>query len=73
VRSIAAAMEQQQSNVAEINGKMGELTGIGQANASAATEIAATMLDLSRLAEETRGKVALFKTTSDDTQAATAP
>jgi methyl-accepting chemotaxis protein len=64
-RSIAAAMEQQQSNVAEINGKMGELTGIGQANASAATEIAATMLDLSRLAEETRGKVALFKTTGN--------
>jgi methyl-accepting chemotaxis protein len=71
-RSIAAAMEQQQSNVAEINGKMGELTGIGQANASAATEIAATMLDLSRLAEETRGKVALFKTTSD-TKTAAAP
>jgi methyl-accepting chemotaxis protein len=70
-RSIAAAMEQQQSNVAEINGKMGELTGIGQANASAATEIAATMQDLSRLAEETRGKVARFKTTSD-TQAASA-
>jgi methyl-accepting chemotaxis protein len=63
-QSIAVAMEQQRTNVAEINGKMGELTGIGQANASAATEIAATMQDLSRLAEETRTKVAQFNTTS---------
>jgi methyl-accepting chemotaxis protein len=72
-RSIATAMEQQQTNVAEINGKMGELTLIGQANASAATEISATMHDLSRLAEETRIKVAQFKTagsTTNDPQAA---
>ena len=66
-QSIAAAMEQQQTNVAEINGKMGELTGIGQANASAASEISTTMQDLSRLAEETRAKVAQFKMTGNDT------
>jgi len=66
-QSIAAAMEQQQTNVAEINGKMGELTGIGQANASAASEISTTMQDLSRLAEETRAKVAQFKMTDNDT------
>ena len=66
-QSIAAAMEQQQTNVAEINGKMGELTGIGQANASAASEISTTMQDLSRLAEETRSKVAQFKMTGNET------
>jgi methyl-accepting chemotaxis protein len=66
-QSIAAAMEQQQTNVAEINGKMGELTGIGQANASAASEISTTMQDLSRLAEETRAKVAQFKMTGNNT------
>jgi methyl-accepting chemotaxis protein len=66
-QSIAAAMEQQQTNVAEINGKMGELTGIGQANASAASEISTTMQDLSRLAEETRMKVAQFKMGGNDT------
>jgi methyl-accepting chemotaxis protein len=66
-QSIATAMEQQQTNVAEINGKMGELTGIGQANASAATEISATMQDLSRLAEETRTKVAQFKMSGSNT------
>jgi len=66
-QSIAAAMEQQQTNVAEINGKMGELTGIGQANASAASEISTTMQDLSRLAEETRTKVAQFKMTGNNT------
>jgi methyl-accepting chemotaxis protein len=60
-------MEQQQTNVAEINGKMGELTGIGQANASAASEISTTMQDLSRLAEETRAKVAQFKMADNDT------
>ena len=66
-QSIAAAMDQQQANVTEINGKMGELTEIGQANASAASEISTTMQDLSRLAEETKAKVAQFKTAEDDT------
>ncbi|CAN5668522.1 hypothetical protein BH10PSE6_BH10PSE6_26290 [soil metagenome] len=65
-QSIAAAMDQQQANVAEINDKMGELTEIGQANASAASEISTTMQDLSRLAEETKAKVAQFKTAEDD-------
>ena len=65
-QSIATAMEQQQGNVAGINGKMGELTEIGQANASAASEISTTMQDLSRLAEETKVKVARFKTTGED-------
>ena len=46
---------------------MGELTGIGQANASAASEISTTMQDLSRLAEETRVKVAQFKMSGNNT------
>ena len=65
-QSIAAAMDQQQANVTEINDKMGELTKIGQANASAASEGGTTMKDLSRLAEETKAKVAQFKTAEDD-------
>jgi methyl-accepting chemotaxis protein len=63
-RSIATAMEQQKANVTEITDKMGALTGIAQANASAASEITSTMRDLSRLAEDTRAKVARFKTAS---------
>ncbi|MND05118.1 hypothetical protein D3C83_257160 [compost metagenome] len=45
---------------------MGELTEIGQANASAASEISTTMQDLSRLAEEIKVKVAQFRTAGDD-------
>jgi methyl-accepting chemotaxis protein len=60
-RTIATAMEQQKENVTEIHGKMAELTGIGQANASAASEITATMRDLSRLAEDTRMKLTRFR------------
>jgi methyl-accepting chemotaxis protein len=63
-RSIASAMEQQKINAMEIHGKMAELAEIGQANASAASEIATTMRDLSRLAEETRGKVTRFRAVS---------
>jgi methyl-accepting chemotaxis protein len=57
-------MEQQKINAMEIHGKMAELAEIGQANASAASEIATTMRDLSRLAEETRGKVTRFRAVS---------
>jgi methyl-accepting chemotaxis protein len=69
-RSIATAMEQQKANVTEITDKMGALTGIAQANASAASEITSTMRDLSRLADETRAKVARFKTTGAATSGA---
>ena len=55
IGAIATAMEQQQATVADINENVGELNlGIGQSNATAAEEITATMLDLSRLAERTR-------------------
>jgi methyl-accepting chemotaxis protein len=58
--AIATAMEQQQVAVADVNKNVGELTRIGQSNATAAEEITATMLDLSRLADATRVSVDEF-------------
>jgi methyl-accepting chemotaxis protein len=60
--SIATAMSEQQVTVTDINHNVTELTRIGQANATAAEEISATMLDLARLAEKTRRAVEEFKT-----------
>lgn len=59
--SIATAMEEQQAAVSDINASLTELTRIGQSNATAAEEITATMLDLSRLADHTRGEVDKFR------------
>ena len=59
--SIATAMEEQQAAVSDINSSLTELTRIGQSNATAAEEITATMLDLSRLADHTRGEVDKFR------------
>ena len=61
IGAIATAMEEQQATIAGINENVGELTRIGQSNATAAEEITATMLDLSRLAERTRIEVDEFK------------
>jgi methyl-accepting chemotaxis protein len=61
VGAIAGAMEQQQMTVRGINTNVAELTRIGQSNATAAEEITATMLDLSKLAERSRGDVDEFK------------
>lgn len=61
IGAIATAMEQQQATVSGINENVGELTRIGQSNATAAEEITATMLDLSRLAERTRLDVDEFE------------
>ena len=55
--SIAVAMEQQQATVSSINDRVGTLTRIGQSNATSAEEITVTMIDLSRLASETRAAV----------------
>ncbi len=55
--SIAVAMEQQQAMVTQINERVTTLTRIGQSNATSAEEIAVTMVDLSKLASETRGAV----------------
>jgi methyl-accepting chemotaxis protein len=53
----AIAMEQQQATVSSIAGRVEVLTRIGQSNATAAEEITVTMIDLSRLAAETREAV----------------
>jgi methyl-accepting chemotaxis protein len=54
VGAIATAMEEQQASVNGINSNVSELTRIGQSNATAAEEITATMLDLSKLADRSR-------------------
>lgn len=61
VGAIATAMEEQQATVKGINTNVAELTRIGQSNATAAEEITATMLDLSKLADRTRVEVDEFK------------
>jgi len=61
VGAIATAMEEQQTSVNGINANVADLTRIGQSNATAAEEITATMLDLSKLAERSRLDVEEFK------------
>jgi len=55
--AIAVAMEQQQATVASIADRVSTLSRIGQSNATAAEEITVTMIDLSKLATETRSAV----------------
>lgn len=54
---IAVAMEEQQATVTGIEERVTTLSRIGQSNATAAEEITVTMIDLSRLATETRSAV----------------
>jgi len=60
-QSVAVAMEEQQSSVKEIEANVDSVRLVAQKNAAASEEIAATMLQLSRLADETRQQVARFK------------
>jgi methyl-accepting chemotaxis protein len=55
--AIAVAMEEQQATVASISERVSTLSRIGQSNATAAEEITVTMIDLSKLASETRSVV----------------
>lgn len=55
--AIAVAMEEQQATVASLTERVSTLTRIGQSNATAAEEITVTMIDLSKLASETRSAV----------------
>ncbi|MEJ0052426.1 MAG: methyl-accepting chemotaxis protein [Methylovirgula sp.] len=61
IGSIATAMAEQQATISEINASLNELTRIGQSNATAAEEITATMLDLSKLAGHSRSELDKFK------------
>jgi methyl-accepting chemotaxis protein len=69
--SIAVAMDEQQATVTTINDRVATLTRIGQSNATAAEEITVTMIDLSKLASETRS--AVESVTSRKTGEAAAP
>ena len=62
VRSVAAAVEEQRASVARIEVNVGSLREIGQGNATAAEEITATMIELSKLAQRSREQVDRFKT-----------
>ncbi|WP_424812620.1 methyl-accepting chemotaxis protein [Roseococcus sp. YIM B11640] len=55
--AIAVAMEEQQTTIATLDERVAVLTRIGQSNATAAEEITVTMIDLSRLASESRSAV----------------
>ena len=61
VSAIASAMEEQQAVIARLNERLDRVTKIGTANATAAEELAATMVDLSRLAAEARSLVEGFQ------------
>lgn len=62
IHSSAAAVEEQQASITQLDGSMSQLRSIATSNAAAAEEITATMLQLSQLAEESRSRVARFRT-----------
>jgi methyl-accepting chemotaxis protein len=55
--AIAVALEEQQTTIAGLDERVATLTRIGQSNATAAEEVTVTMIDLSRLAAESRSAV----------------
>jgi methyl-accepting chemotaxis protein len=62
IHSSAAAVEQQQATITQIDSNVSQLRSIATSNSTAAEEITATMVHLSQLADETRGRLAQFKT-----------
>jgi methyl-accepting chemotaxis protein len=62
VRTIAVAMDEQQATITQIEGSVGHLKTIALTNSSAAEEITATMVQLSKLSNETRQRLSAFKT-----------
>jgi methyl-accepting chemotaxis protein len=62
VRSIAVAMDEQQATITQIEGSVGHLKTIALSNSTSAEEITATMVQLSKLSNETRQRLAAFKT-----------
>lgn len=61
IQAIASAMEQQQAAMTAMNSNVVKLSRIGEANAGAAEEITAVMVDLSRSANDARVKVDQFR------------
>ncbi|MBP2312459.1 methyl-accepting chemotaxis protein [Azospirillum soli] len=60
-QSVAIAMEQQQASIKGIEANVESVRTVASKNAAASEEITATMVQLSRLAEETRQHVARLK------------
>ena len=60
VRSIAVAMDEQQATLSQINGNVDQLRNIAMANTASSEEITATMIQLSKLSNDTR-LIAEFK------------
>jgi methyl-accepting chemotaxis protein len=62
VRTIAVAMDEQQATISQIEGNVGHLKTIALSNSSAAEEITTTMVQLSKLSNETKQRLSAFKT-----------
>ncbi len=60
-QSVAGAMAQQQDTIVEIESNVGNIRTVASKNAAASEEITATMVHLSRLADETRRLAERFK------------
>lgn len=60
-QAVAVAMEQQQASVKDIEGSVESVRMVASKNAAASEEIAATMVQLSRLADDTRRQAERFK------------
>ena len=61
LQRISSALEQQSAAVEEINSNLGSLDRIAISNASASEEITATVIELSKLAEQTRQDLGRFR------------
>jgi methyl-accepting chemotaxis protein len=62
IHSSAAAVEEQQATITQIDSSVSQLRSIATSNSTAAEEITATMVQLSQLANETKTRLAQFKT-----------
>jgi methyl-accepting chemotaxis protein len=62
IHASADAIEEQQASITQLDNSMSELRSIATANSAAAEEITATMAQLSQLAEQTRARIAQFRT-----------
>ncbi len=61
LQRISAALEQQSAAVQEINANVSNLNQIGQSNAAASEEITATVVELAKIADNTRREVEKFR------------
>ena len=62
LQRIATALVQQSSAVEQINVNLNNLDQIARSNAAASEEIAATVIELSKIADATRHEVQRFET-----------